>query len=147
MIEAVENNWSTRELERQINSLLFERLALSREKGEVINIDKRGQEITRPCDLVKDPYVIEFLGLQEGKRLLEKELEQALIDHLQEFLLELGKGFSVVKFTLPVEQEQIFVSKYKLYLPTEDELKREIIREKVAFEIEHHLAETTPKIE
>jgi len=96
MHETVNNNWSTRELERQINSLLFERIALSREKDEVLEIAKRGQQITKHSDLVKDPYVLEFLELQENKHLLEKELEQSLIDHLQEFLLELGKGFSFV---------------------------------------------------
>ncbi len=222
MLEAVDNNWSTRELERQLNSLLFERIVLSREKKEVLNIAKQGQIIRKPSDLVKDPYVMEFLGLQGTQRLLEKELEQSLIDHLQEILLELGKGFSfvarqkritleddhfyidlvfynrlarcfvlidlkvgkmthqdigqmqmylnyykrtqmvegenepigiilcaekndaVVKFTLPEAQEQIFVSKYKLYLPTEAELKREILREKDTFEMEHQIMEVAP---
>ena len=69
MLEAAENGWSTRELERQINSLLFERLALSREKEEVLDIAKRGQQITKPSDLVKDPYVMEFLGLKENNHI------------------------------------------------------------------------------
>lgn len=217
MLEIVNNNWSTRELERQINSLLFERLTLSRKKGEVLEIAKKGQQINCPSDLVKDPYVFEFLGIKQDNRYLEKELEQALINHLQTFLLELGKGFAfvarqkritldndhfyidlvfynrlvrcfvlidlkvgkmthqdigqmqmylnyyrrtqmvegenepigivlcaekndaVVKFTLSENQKQIFVSKYKLYLPSEEELKREIMREKQIFETEKNL--------
>lgn len=95
-IEAIRNNWSTRELERQINSLLFERLAKSRDKKGLMKLAKQGQEILRPADAFKDPVVIEFLGLPESHRLVESTLEQALIDNLQAFLLELGKGFAFV---------------------------------------------------
>lgn len=215
--EAITSNWSTRELERQIGSLLFERLALSRDKEGVLELAKKGHEINRTSDLVKDPYVLEFLGLEKHERYPEKELEQALIDHLQTFLLELGKGFSfvarqqritldgdhfyidlvfynrltrsfvlidlkvgklthqdigqmqmyvnyykrtqmvegenepigillcakkndaVVKFTLPEGQKQIFVSKYVPYLPTEEELKAEVLREKELVEMEFRL--------
>jgi len=217
MNEAANSNWSTRELERQINSLLFERLALSRDKKAVIRMAKKGQEIKTPQDLIKDPYVLEFLGLEKYERYYEEDLEKALIDHLQKFLLELGKGFSfvarqkritldgdhyhidlvfynrltkshilfdlkvgklthqdigqmqmyvnyynrtqklkdenetigillcaeknnaVIKYTLPEKQKQIFISKYIPYLPTEDELKNEIMKEKEQFEMKKKL--------
>ncbi|HYN45019.1 MAG TPA: PDDEXK nuclease domain-containing protein [Candidatus Limnocylindrales bacterium] len=197
-------NWSVRELDRQINSLLFERLALSRNKEKVKALSEKGQILESPRDLVKDPYVLEFLGLHEQAAYTEKELETALIDNLQIFLLELGKGFTFVarqkritldadhfyvdlvfynrlihsfvlidlkigklthqdlgqmqmyvnyfdrevramdeertigiilchdkketiaRYTLPENNTQIFASKYKLYLPTEDELVREV---------------------
>src|SRR5262245_28802639 len=207
-IEAINNNWSARELERQINSLLYERLALSKDKKGLMRLATKGQEIQQPIDVFKDPVVIEFLGLPESPRLVESRLEQALVDNLQSFLLELGKGFAfvarqqrltldddhfyvdlvfyhtvlkcyvlidlkvgklthqdlgqlqlyvnyfdrerrtdgdnptlglilctnkndaVVQYTLGEEQKkQIFTSRYKLYLPTEAELKAEIRRE------------------
>lgn len=202
--EAEAENWSVRELERQINSLLFERLALSRDKAQVKALSEKGHILESPRDLVKDPYVLEFLGLQEQATYTEKELETALIDNLQSFILELGKGFTFVsrqnritleaehfyidlvfynrllhcfvlidlkigklthqdlgqmqmyvnyydrevrakdeertigiilchdkretiaRYTLPENNTQIFASKYKLYLPTEDELIREV---------------------
>lgn len=211
-IECINNQWSTRELDRQINSLLFERLTLSKEKSEVLAIAKQGQQILEPKDLVKDPYVLEFLGLPQSAKLFERDLESALIEHLQQFLLELGKGFSfiarqqriimddenfyvdlvffnyqikcfvlidlkigklthqdlgqmqmyvnyytrekmnegdnkpigivlcadksnaVVRFTLSEENQQIFASRYKLYLPTEEELRIELIKEKEILE-------------
>jgi len=217
MNEAANSNWSTRELERQINSLLFERLALSKDKKAVIRMAKKGQEINSPKDLIKDPYVLEFLGLEKLEKYYEEDLEKALIDHLQKFLLELGKGFSfvarqkritldgdhyhidlvfynrltkshilfdlkvgklthqdigqmqmyvnyynreiklkdenetigillcaeknnaVIKYTLPEKQKQIFISKYIPYLPTEEELKNEIMKEKELFEMEKKL--------
>ena len=89
--ECINSNWSVRELDRQKASLLFERLTLSKEKDEVLTIANKGHEIIKPEDLVKDPTVLEFLGLKENKRYLEKDLENALIEHLQEFLLELRK--------------------------------------------------------
>lgn len=95
-IEAVKESWSARELERQIASLLFERLAKSRDKAGVMRLAKKGHEITSPADIFKDPVVIEFLGLPESHRLAESDLEQALLDQLQSFLLELGKGFAFV---------------------------------------------------
>lgn len=95
-IEALKNNWSARELERQINSLLYERLALSKDKKGLLRLATKGQEIQQPVDVFKDPVVIEFLGLPESPRLVESRLEQALIDNLQTFLLELGKGFAFV---------------------------------------------------
>lgn len=211
-IESLKNNWSARELERQINSLLYERLAKSKDKTGLLRLATKGQEIQIPADVFKDPVVIEFLGLPESPRLVESDLEQALIDNLRAFLLEMGKGFAfvsrqeritldgdhfyidlvfyhtvlkcyilidvkvgklshgdlgqlqlyvnyfdqerrttgdnptlglilctdkndaVVKYTLGPEQEKkIFASRYKLYLPTEAELKTEIRRELKAF--------------
>ena len=207
-VEAIQNNWSARELERQINSLLFERLAKSRDKAGLRRLATKGQEILQPADIFKDPVVIEFLGLPESSKLVESDLETALLDNLQAFLLELGKGFAfmdrqqritldgdhfyvdlvfyhvilkchvlidlkvgklthgdlgqlqlyvnffdqercskgdnptlglilctdkndaVVKYTLGAEQSgKIFASRYKLYLPTEQELCDELRRE------------------
>ena len=95
-IEALKNNWSARELERQINSLLYERLAKSRDKTGLLKLATKGQEIQQPVDVFKDPMVIEFLGLPESPRLVESRIEEALINNLQDFLLELGKGFAFV---------------------------------------------------
>ena len=211
-IECVTSNWSTRELERQMNSMLFERLALSRDKDGVMALAREGEVLREPADMVKDPYVLEFLGLPQSELLYEKELESALLEHLQKFLLELGKGFSfvarqkritldgdhffidlifynyilkcfvlidlkigklthqdlgqmqmyvnyytremmnngdnppigillcetksdaVVRYTLPEGDKQIFASRYKLYLPTEDELRSELIRDRKIIE-------------
>lgn len=95
-IEATENNWSLRELQRQFDSSLYERLVLSRDKKGVKQLAQKGQIVEKPEDMVKDPYVLEFLGLKELPQYSESELEQRLIDHLQTFLLELGKGFTFV---------------------------------------------------
>jgi len=95
-IEAARHAWSARELERQINSLMFERLARSRDKKGLMKLASEGQRVSLPMDVFKDPVVIEFLGLPESPRLVESTLEQALIDNLQTFLLELGKGFAFV---------------------------------------------------
>lgn len=216
-IECANGNWSTRELERQMSSMLFERLALSRDKKGVMALAREGQILREPSDMVKDPYVLEFLGLPQSELLYEKEMESALLEHLQKFLLELGKGFSfvarqkritldgdhfyidlvfynyilrcfvlidlkigrlthqdmgqmqmyvnyytremmnegdnppigillcetksdaVVKYTLPEGNSQIFASRYKLYLPTEEELKAEVLREKELVEMEFKL--------
>ena len=218
MTEAVNARWSTRELERQINSLLFERLALSKDKEGVRELAEKGHDVQQATDLVKDPYVLEFAGLPQQSRLLEKDLESALIDKLQQFLLELGKGFAfmarqqrvtldgnhfyidlvfynrltrsfvlidlkvgalthqdigqmqmyvnyyqremtdenenppigiilcsdksdaVVRYTLPEDNKQIFASRYKLYLPTEEELAAEIQKERQYIEMEHRLS-------
>jgi len=95
-IEAINNNWSVRELQRQFNSALYERLVLSRDKKEIRKLSKKGQVIEKPKDTVKDPYILEFLGLPEEKKYSETELEQKIIDKLEHFLLELGKGFTFV---------------------------------------------------
>lgn len=195
-----------------MNSMLFERLALSRDKEGIMALAREGQVMREPADMVKDPYVLEFLGLPQSELLYEKELETALLEHLQKFLLELGKGFSfvarqkritldgdhffidlvfynyilkcfvlidlkigklshqdmgqmqmyvnyytremmnegdnppigillcetksdaVVRYTLPEGDKQIFASRYKLYLPTEDELRAELIRDRKLIE-------------
>ena len=212
-VEAVNARWSTREMERQINSLLFERLALSRDQAGVLALAQKGHEISRPSDLVKDPLVLEFAGLRQDERLRESDLEQALIFKLQQFLLELGKGFAfmgrqqritldgehffidlvfynrlthsfvlvdikvgklthqdlgqmqmyvnyyqreltapdenppigivlcadkseaVVRYALPEGNTQIFASRYKLHLPTEEELAAELQRERRQIEM------------
>ncbi|MBR2836128.1 MAG: DUF1016 family protein [Coriobacteriales bacterium] len=95
-IEAARNNWSLAEMQRQFDSALYERLALSRDKEGVRKLAEEGQVIQEPIDVVKDPYVLEFLGLKEETKYSETELETRIIDHLQEFLLELGRGFAFV---------------------------------------------------
>lgn len=206
-LEADSNHWSSRELERQISSLLFERLALSRDKQGLMALATQGQEIQTPEDAIKDPVVLEFLGLPESPRLVESDLEEALLTNLQAFLLEMGRGFAfvarqqrltlegdhfyvdlvfyhavlkcyilidmktgklthgdmgqmqfyvnyydaerrtegdnatiglilcadkneaVVRYTLGGTNAQVFASRYKLHLPTEQELAEEIRRE------------------
>lgn len=203
-IEAIENNWSLRELERQFNSMLYERLSLSRDKKKILELSKKGQVVERPEDLIKDPYIFEFLGLKEDKTYSESDLESKLIENLKRFLLELGKGYTfvarqkrisfdeehfyidlvfynrllrcfivfdikteklkhqdlgqlqmyvnyydrtvktkdenktigillctdknnaVVKMTLPEDNDQVFASKYKLYLPSKEELLKQL---------------------
>lgn len=109
--EAVNSGWSLRELERQFDTALYERLLLSRNKDEFRRLADKGVEIEKPKDLVKDPYVLEFLGLQEKQSYSESELEQHLIDKLQAFLLELGKGYAFVgrqvRFTF--DEQHFFV--------------------------------------
>jgi predicted nuclease of restriction endonuclease-like (RecB) superfamily len=95
-IEAIQNNWGARELDRQICSLFYERLALSRDKKGLMRLATKGQVVQKPTDVFKDPVVMEFLGLPESSRLTETDLETALINNLQSFLLELGKGFAFV---------------------------------------------------
>ena len=95
-IEIAKNGWSVREAKRQIESMLFERLALSKDKSGLKQLAEKGQIIETPEDALKDPYVLEFLGLDEQGKWLESDLEQALMDHLQKFLLELGTGFMFV---------------------------------------------------
>lgn len=221
MHECINSNWSTRELERQINSLLYERIALSKNKQKVKELSTKGHIIQKPEDVIKDPYVLEFLGLKENRNYLESKLEKLLIDKLKDFLLELGKGFSflaqqkrvglggdhfyidlvfynyilkcfvlidlkvgklthqdigqmdfyiryfekeekrkgdnptiglilcsdkneaMVKYTLLNESRIIFASKYKLYLPSEAELKRELTRERQIVEQERMLKKSS----
>jgi len=95
-VECARSGWSVRELERQISSLLFERLARSRDREGVMTLVHEGHEVARPEDLVKDPYVLEFVGLREAAKWQESDLETALIDHLAQFLLELGRDLFFV---------------------------------------------------
>jgi len=92
-IEAAANQWSVRELQRQIASSLYERLALSRDKEEIRRLATEGQIVEKAADLIKNPLVLEFLGLDERPHYSEDDLESAIIDQLESFLLELGKGF------------------------------------------------------
>jgi predicted nuclease of restriction endonuclease-like (RecB) superfamily len=111
LMESINSNWSTRELERQINTLLYERLALSRDKTKVMELSIKGQVIQNPEDIIKDPYVLEFLNLKENKAFHEKDIEKALIDKSKELLLELGKGFSFVErqHRITVDGEHYYV--------------------------------------
>ena len=95
-IEAVKNDWSLSELKRQYDSSLYERLSLSKNKDEIMLLSQQGQIIEKPADAIKDPYVLEFLQLPELPVYSETELENKIIDHLQQFLLELSKGYTFV---------------------------------------------------
>ena len=92
--QSIKENWSVRELKRQINSMLFERIALSKDKKGVLELAQKGQIIEKGKDIVKDPCILEFLRIPETYKYSERELEQGIIDNLQMFLLELGKGFA-----------------------------------------------------
>lgn len=110
-IEAINNNWSLRELKRQMDSSLYERLVLSRNKEEVKALSIKGQVIEKPKDIIKDPYVLEFLGLEELSNYSENTLETTIINHIEKFIMELGKGFLFqgrqVRFTF--DEEHFFV--------------------------------------
>ena len=212
MDEAVKSQWSTRQLERQINTFFYERLLSSKNKENVAQEIQTLEPEKTPEDIIRDPYVLEFLGLSPNDDFYESDLEQALITHLQKFLLELGRGFSfvarqkritfdgrhfridlvfynyilkcfvlidlkigdlthqdlgqmqmyvhyyerelmnegdnppigivlcadksdaVVRYTLPEGETQVFASKYKFYLPTEEELLKELKKEYQAME-------------
>lgn len=95
--QCINENWSVRELRRQKNSMLFERLALSKDKEGILKLSSHGQAIINPGDLIKEPYVLEFLNIPEHFSYSELELEQKIIENLQNFILELGKGFAFIK--------------------------------------------------
>ena len=109
--ECIASNWSTRQLERQINSFYYERLLSSRNKNSVRSEIKKLEPAPSPNDIIKDPYVLEFLGMKESKKYLETDLEQGLIDKLHNFLLELGKGFSFVarQKRITVEDDHYYI--------------------------------------
>jgi predicted nuclease of restriction endonuclease-like (RecB) superfamily len=92
-IEAAQQDWTLRDLKRQFNSGLYERLALSRDKKAIRDLAHQGQEVSKPQDVFKEPYVLEFLGLEDRATYSESDLEAAIVEHVQHFLLELGKGF------------------------------------------------------
>ena len=104
-------NWSVRELKRQMKSMLFHRLALSKDKDGVLELSKSGQDITSAKDIVKDPYIFEFLGIEQENRYLEDELEEKLISNLEKFLLELGKGFAIIgrQYKINIGSRHFFV--------------------------------------
>lgn len=93
---AIQENWGKRELSRQCGSSLYERMLIGKDKQQILRLSKKGRLAEKPADLVKDPYILEFLGIPEQTDFSETELESRLIDHLQEFLLELGTGFAFV---------------------------------------------------
>ena len=110
-IEAINNSWSLRELKRQMDFALYERLVLSRDKEKVLELSQKGQLIEKPQDIVKDPYILEFLGLDEKAIYSENDLETAIINHIEKFIMKLGKGFLFqgrqVRFTF--DEEHFFV--------------------------------------
>ncbi len=110
-IESTQNNWSVRELKRNFDSALYQRLALSLDKEQVKQLALQGQIIDKPEDVIKDPYILEFLGIQPHSSYSETELEQAIIDRLQYFLKELGKGFMFVN-----RQERISFDERHFYI-------------------------------
>ena len=113
-LEAVNNGWTGRELERQINSSLYERLLLSNDKEAVLSVARNQRIPELPQEIVKDPMVLEFLGLERKAHYYEKDLESCLIEHLQQFMLELGNGFS-------------FVSRQKRFLIEDDEYFADLV--------------------
>ena len=211
--ECINSKWSVRELQRQRDSLLYERLSISADKEKILELSTKGQVLNNGKDLVKDPFVLEFLDIKENTSYLESDLERNILEHLKEFLLELGKGFSyvgnqvrltleedhfypdlvfynrllrcfviidlkigkvshqdigqmqmyvnyydreikeenenktigillstnrnktVVKYTLPEDNDTIFYSEYKLHMPTEQELINAIEEEKRNFKL------------
>jgi len=111
LLEAVNNSWTGRELERQINSGLYERLLLSNDKEAVLSVARKEKMPEDPQEIIKDPMVLEFLGLERKAKYYEKDLETAIINHLQTFLLELGNGFSFVarQKRILLEDDEFFV--------------------------------------
>ncbi|MFN5309267.1 MAG: YhcG family protein [Candidatus Kapaibacterium sp.] len=106
-IECAANNWSLKELQRQCDTSLYERLALSRDKQGIKQLAEQGQIIEKPTDILKDPYILEFLNLPEKHQYSESDLEAAIIDKLEHFLLELGKGFTFVarQFRMTIDEK------------------------------------------
>ena len=109
--QCIKEKWSVRELKRQKSSALFHRIALSKDKKGVLELSKRGHIIEKAEDIVRDPYILEFLKLSENYKYTEKELEQSIIDNLQMFLLELGKGFTFVarQFRITLGNQHFYI--------------------------------------
>ena len=109
--QTINENWSFREMKRQIGSALFQRLALSKDKKGVLELAEKGQEVAAVKDAIKDPYIFEFLELPKDSLIKERGLEKKLVDNLQKFLLELGKGFSFVarQFKITLDNEHYFI--------------------------------------
>ena len=109
-LESVNNGWTARETERQIDSMLYERLLMSNDKEKVLSVARKERIPENPADIIKDPMILEFLGLERKAEYYEKDLESALIDHLQQFLLELGNGFSFIarQKRLLIEDDEYF---------------------------------------
>ncbi len=108
--ECINSKWSVRELQRQRDSLLYERLTLSADKEKILELAEKGQILKTSKDIVKDPFVLEFLDIKENSNYFESDLEKNILEHLKEFLLELGKGFSYVgnQVRLTLEEEHFY---------------------------------------
>ena len=108
---AINENWSVRELERQMDAALFERIAMSKNVKEVMKIAAKGRVIESGKDIMRDPYVLEFLNIPEHHRYNEKQLEQKIIDNLQHFILEMGKGFAFIarQFKITLNNKHYYV--------------------------------------
>lgn len=130
-LEAVNECWSKRQLERQINSMLYERLLMSNDKGKVLAVARNERQPESPTEIIKDPMVLEFLGLEKRPEYYERDFESAIISHIADFLLEMGKGFS-------------FVARQKRLLIEDDEYFADIVfynrllRSFVIIEIKNH---------
>ena len=111
MKETITGNWSTRQLERQINSLYFDRLLMSKDKKGLMLDTNKGKEAMQPGSIIKDPFVLEFLDVKESEHLTESRLESALIEKLQHFILELGNGFSFVgrQYRITAYNDQFYI--------------------------------------
>lgn len=96
MYECINSNWNVQELQRQRTTLLYERLATARDKSKMLELATKGHSIYENKDIIKDPFVLEFLDIKENSSYLESDLEKNILEHLKEFLLELGKGFTFV---------------------------------------------------
>lgn len=109
--KAILENWSKRGLERQISASLFERLSLSRDKKGMLQLSRKGHQPAHPGDIVKDPYVLDFLNIPQSHKVTEKHLEQKIIDNLQHFLMELGKGFTFVarQYKISLRNKHFFI--------------------------------------
>lgn len=109
--ESIKNHWTSRQMERQINSLLYERLLMSNDKESVLAVARGEKQVSEVKEIVKDPMFLEFLGLKRESSYYEKDLEQAIITHLQDFLLEMGNGFSFVarQKRILLEDDEFFV--------------------------------------
>lgn len=110
-LKAINNNWTGRKLERQINSQLYERLLLSNDKESVLAVARKERIPEKPTEIIKDPMILEFLGLECKASYYEKDLESAIISHIADFLLEMGKGFSFVsrQQRILLEDDEYFV--------------------------------------
>lgn len=113
--ESINQQWSVRELKRQIKSSLFHRIALSTNKKEILTLAHQGQQIMSPQDIIHDPYVLEFTGLPSKDNFKESELEKALKDNMENFLLELGRGFAFVgrQYVIPIGSRQFKVGIFR----------------------------------
>lgn len=109
--QSLKENWGTRELERQVDTALFERLALSKDKASILELANKGHVLLSPKDITKDPYILDFLQIPQAHTVTEKHLEQKIIDNLQLFLLELGKGFAFVarQYKISIRNTHLYV--------------------------------------